>query len=1166
MRQKFLKCLPILLLIAFTINLGSLALQFPESESSMIANREIPTGLKINNISDASDLRVGTGFGLHDLDPVNAWDSGSNNVIRQVAEGLFSYNYSDYALPRINRLAENYWWENDTILHIKLRDGILFHDGTPFNASVAKWNLDRLNYLANTTGERTDSVPQAQTSYLWMLPNNDPIINRVEISGIYNITIHLNEEFSPFLDLLCYTNAYMLSPSSTPADDYLDLTTGDLVGTGPFTYDSFTPNVDIRFSRWNGYWREPSYFETLTFNIIEDATARTNAFAAGDIDYIIGCLTSRYEEFDANPEITVKYLTQETGLASLIYQYLGVNNNKFNVTWRKVMAYAFNYTYMLDEMLEGTLGTRAYSPISPGFGPDIYNSSVRFPIYDLAQARQILIDAGIAPASFGANNDPTDVDWLNANLLTVNYTGNIGNSFREDLLVVLQEWYSYIGINVVDNLITWDSYLDILLTPSRYDELELYFIGWAPDYKSAWNMMDPLFNPASASNSAQVDDPYLTAELAAIVAENDPVARSAMIKNLQYYIAKKQFHIYAYHPTITNVHRTDLKGVAYNSLEHFLAYPIYRSAPDSFSLTTDAGEPDDDGEFTLIWESADDATNYSVYQYSNFINEINESVNLLVSQITKLNLTLDDYEFGNYYFVVVAHNEYGSTISNCIMVSVDLVFEHNIALTLETPLYCDIGKTYTINASIENKGQNNESNIEFYLKINEEIVESNTIPTLSVENIETVYYDWTPSDYGEYNISAFVNAVPQETYLDDNQVSRLIDIIEIPIFDGLYITINYTMGSNSVLMNITYDKITNHLFNESWVPEEYSKITWNVDVLTRIMIGSPFGENLHTISWIPTDSTIGDIIPIAVMSEDHDFQITGDLIYNLTGFGLVELWILEDLQNPQNIAWYEKSTGIIIYYDIYTSGGMYNLSYQFLDTNANFSYYQALGSFSLSSDAESPKDVDGQFNLSWTPSENADNYSLYRHSSYIIEINQSITLLDANLTSLNYLLSEYSDGNYYFIVAANNEYDQKLSNCLRVSVGIPPGDFNLSSTADDPDPDGNFLFTWTASDKADKYSIFRSLNFISEFNATLTLIENDIYVLSYAINGHEEGIFYFVIVAQNEYGSRISNCVKLVVERPDPTNIPGYNNLIFILVIGASIVILIMRKKKINHK
>jgi len=360
----------------------------------------------LNIINGYEALIIGTSSGPYDLDPVNAWESASNNVIEQVAEGLFSYNYSDPDLPRINLLAESYWWQNNVTLQIQLRKGVLFHDGTVFNAVAAKWNFDRINYLINATGTLEGfPVPVAQTESLWRLPNGKPIINNTATVGNYNITITLNGVFSPFLDLLCYTNAYMLSPSSTPATDWIDLTTGDLVGTGPFTYDSFTPDIEVRFTRFDNYWRGPAYFETLIFVIIEDATARSNAMLFHEIDYVMRPLPSLYPTFDADPDITVKRFTEETGRASLVYQYLGLNNNKINKTMRQAMAWAFPYDYMLEEMLEGYLAIRAYSPISPGYGA-VYNESVNYPYYDLAHARQILLDAGVV-SGLTANNETT---------------------------------------------------------------------------------------------------------------------------------------------------------------------------------------------------------------------------------------------------------------------------------------------------------------------------------------------------------------------------------------------------------------------------------------------------------------------------------------------------------------------------------------------------------------------------------------------------------------------------------------------------------------------------------------------------------------------------------------------------------------------------------------
>jgi surface protein len=94
------------------------------------------------------------------------------------------------------------------------------------------------------------------------------------------------------------------------------------------------------------------------------------------------------------------------------------------------------------------------------------------------------------------------------------------------------------------------------------------------------------------------------------------------------------------------------------------------------------------------------------------------------------------------------------------------------------------------------------------------------------------------------------------------------------------------------------------------------------------------------------------------------------------------------------------------------------------------------GDFTLDSDAE-PLDTDGVFTLTWNSSASADSYSVYHHFSYITVINGSLTLIANETTELSLMLSDYSDGTYYFIVVAHNENGDRLSNCIEIVVEIP---------------------------------------------------------------------------------------------------------------------------------
>ena len=123
----------------------------------MIINRSPPS------IEELPDFVIGTFSGPRTLELVDSWDKGSNDVLHQVVETLFSHDLYDINLPRVNKLAYSYWWENNTSLQIRLREGILFHDSTPFNAEAVKWNLDRLQYLINATGTNKGDIAHTQS-------------------------------------------------------------------------------------------------------------------------------------------------------------------------------------------------------------------------------------------------------------------------------------------------------------------------------------------------------------------------------------------------------------------------------------------------------------------------------------------------------------------------------------------------------------------------------------------------------------------------------------------------------------------------------------------------------------------------------------------------------------------------------------------------------------------------------------------------------------------------------------------------------------------------------------------------------------------------------------------------------------------------------------------
>jgi peptide/nickel transport system substrate-binding protein len=524
---------------------------------------------------DHTILVRATSSGPHTLEIVDSWDTASNDVLEQVVETLFSHDLRDPNLPRINLLAESYYWENKTTLQIKLRKGVIFHDGTSFNASAVKWNLDRLQYLINATGTNINEV--AQTRSLWLRPDGKtPIINNTAILGEFNVTIALNGAYGPFLNLLTCINAGMISPTFHEVNErsFIPLS-GDLCGTGPFAYNSYTPDVKVVLSRWEGYWRHVAYFKKLEFKIFDDSRKAHAQMLNGQID--LNAMAS-YEDINAyekSEDITVKHFTDDTGIPSLIYYFLSINNEKFNQTWRKVMSYAINYTY-ITEILRSGNAVRANSPISPAFGPP-YNQSAKAPNHNITKAREIMVSMGNG-----------DMGWINSQwiakaegstpFLTIDYYYNDGNIFREDLGIALVEWFKLVGINV--ELETYENddwcYLPYLCPPLELHSLELFLFGWTPDYLDPLNMLNPLINPNSDYNYANINDTKLNSMITLALETTDDITRDAIFKNIQGYFIESCFQIPLWHTKVIFTHSASLRNFPYNAMGKLELYGVYR--------------------------------------------------------------------------------------------------------------------------------------------------------------------------------------------------------------------------------------------------------------------------------------------------------------------------------------------------------------------------------------------------------------------------------------------------------------------------------------------------------------------------------------------------------------------------------------------------------------
>ena len=309
----------------------------------------------------------------------------------------------------------------------------------------------------------------------------------------------------------------------------------------------------------------------MEFSIIQDPVTLNNAMLGGKLGLISGVIPSLLDQYEADPDILVRHITDDTGIPRLSYYYLVFNNHLINQTLREAMSYAINYSYIIQNM-QGNRVVRANSPISPGYGKG-FNSSVKAADFNLAHARQVLIDAGVVPDTLPVTNN-TEAAWEAMSIGAFNYSYFPDNAFRSDLLVPLMNWLNEIGIRVLINpfeppLVYWEI---------NWNTVGIYWAGWGPDYLDPFNMLDPLFNPLSASNVAYVNDTWLNSQIALALKTTNDDSRNVIYKNIQWYLANSLYpHPFGYYPKIVGVQAADLHGVSFNAFGKFEAYGIWRA-------------------------------------------------------------------------------------------------------------------------------------------------------------------------------------------------------------------------------------------------------------------------------------------------------------------------------------------------------------------------------------------------------------------------------------------------------------------------------------------------------------------------------------------------------------------------------------------------------------
>jgi peptide/nickel transport system substrate-binding protein len=349
------------------------ALAAPSFARAAAAGQPKPGGvIKIGRVSDSDSL-----------DPQKSTLLAAHEVMTNIYDPLI---YLDPAGKVYPALALSWEFSNgNKTVTFKLRQGVKFHDGSPFNAAAVKYTVDR--HIAKETASPTS----------WMLGDFD----KAEVIDDYTVAYHYKQPFVPLWVGLGYS--YCAPISQAAVKKFGDQFGRNPVGTGPYKFVSWEPDKGVTLEKNPDHkWASPyfanqgePYLDGAQYVIIPEDATRISALQSGDIDMIHGS--------DAVPVDKVKQLNKMEGIKVIEAPMVGVIFNFLNTTRKPLddvrVRQAINYAIDKDKLIALALdggATPAYGPVASSYAA-VYDTDLKSKFgyaYSVEKAKALLKEAG----------------------------------------------------------------------------------------------------------------------------------------------------------------------------------------------------------------------------------------------------------------------------------------------------------------------------------------------------------------------------------------------------------------------------------------------------------------------------------------------------------------------------------------------------------------------------------------------------------------------------------------------------------------------------------------------------------------------------------------------------------------------------------------------------
>ncbi len=524
---------------------GSQATSGPAAGGSATAAPVAPAATAAPAAAAASGntLTYALGFDLDDtMDPqVTNFDS-TIRVTLNICEPLVWEPEPGKFVPG---LAESWEISDDAKTYtFKLKQGVKFHDGTPFNADAVKFTFDRVMDPATKAGQSHDQLGP---------------YDHTEVVDDHTVKVVMKQGYAP---LLTNPNGYLGIVSPTAAKKDPAAFARAPIGPGPFLFKEWVPKDHITLVKNPDYnWGSsffkhtgPAYLDQLIFKIIPEASVRTGALKSGEIQYADDIDPLEYEALKGDP----KFVVIEKGQPGSGYTLLLNTTSKGPISdpqVRLALEYAIDREGLNKSVFQG-LNKVAFSPLmQPTFGYDA--STEQIYSFDPDKAKQSLDAAGWKGGAAGIGEKGGEKLAIDFPIISRPNDKAMAESIQASLRDV--------GIDFKITPLERAAYTDAR-KQNKYDAGFMWFSYGDPD------VLRTIFHSANvdAFNRAKYQVPEVDKLLEDAAATTDPAKRKDLYTQIQQRVLKDTVVVPLVDTVTHNAKRAEVTGDYLDALASYV--------------------------------------------------------------------------------------------------------------------------------------------------------------------------------------------------------------------------------------------------------------------------------------------------------------------------------------------------------------------------------------------------------------------------------------------------------------------------------------------------------------------------------------------------------------------------------------------------------------------